>query len=309
MLLLLAPGGGGIALGLMWIFVITFVAVGSTALASMAEDGDQANWALYFIRQKYLFLDLLPPFAIALATRPLRALNPAVREIVWSTDPHYSAFRWAPGVALLLAFGAWALFGAQTGLGGGFQPAEAGKFASILLAATVLLRVDPNADPAKGVARRLESAIWPTFLLGLFGAALSVSLWKKDWGPALIMGLLRAGLILGFVLPLAHRAISVAWRRQQQRDRAPVAFRPKSPRSRFAAAFLGLSIFAGLGLGVLLLPMALSTAVPSALGLSHWTSDPTERLHKLEQEGLTGGRRVVVERFIAWTDLGYDKPA
>jgi hypothetical protein len=51
-----------------------------------------------------------------------------------------------------------------------------------------------------------------------------------------------------------------------------------------------------------------ATSIAFVTGTGQWPSATDEQLRVLETDGLGAGRRVVVERFLAWVDLAYGNP-
>ncbi len=303
----LLAGVSGLALGLMWVAVMLLAAIGSVTLAAMAIDGNTTAWTQYFVRQKYLFLDLVPPMILVVASVPPRVLRPVLQELVIAVRPRYRFIVWLPSIALLCAFGLWLVMGGQTGLGP-FQPVEAGKFAAVLLAAAALLRLDPDVQRA-AVSSNLPARVTSFVVLALFfGVLIAVPAIRSDWSPALIMALLLGGLLATFIFPLCWRVVFGAWRRRVARHRVPLAFRPKPKRRLFGPVMLSLVIPLFIVGGVVMVAPISKFAASWMLSLNEWSDDVNQRLQSLEADSLTGGRRVVAERIIAWVDLMFSKP-
>lgn len=305
--IVLLAGVSWFALSLLWVAVMVLCAVGSTALAAMAVDGDTTAWAQYFVRQKYLFLDIVPPVILMVASIPPRKMRPVLQELVVGVRPRYRFVLWLPSVLLVCVFGLWLVMGSQTGLGA-FQPAEPGKFAAVLLAAAALLRLDPDIQRAAvggNVAARLTSFLT---LGGFFFVLVAVPTLRNDWSPVLIIMLLMGGLLAAFVLPLCWRTIASVWRRRVARHHVPLAFRPKPKRRLFGPVTVAFAIPIVLFVGLAAALPVSKLAATWMLNLSEWSSDSLKQLRELELHSLAGRRRVVAERFIAWTDLMFSMP-
>jgi cell division protein FtsW (lipid II flippase) len=305
--LVLLAGASGVPLGLFWLTLMLLAAIGSTTLGTMAIDGDTTGWAQYFVRQKYLFLDLVPPVIIAVASCPPRGLRPFLQEMIVGLRPRYRLLLWLPSLMLVLSFFLWLVSGGQTGLGS-FQPVEAGKFAAVLLLATALMRLDPDVQRT-AVSRNLPSRLLSLVVLAVFFVVLMVvPVFRSDWSPVLIIAILTSGLLGAFFLPMCWRVVSGALSRRAARFRVPVAFRPKL-RWRWlrAANFAFLILIAVVATTPFAVPI-MRVGATWLLSLKEWPDDTDRRLQALEVESLGKGRRVVAERFIAWSDLNYSNP-
>jgi cell division protein FtsW (lipid II flippase) len=305
--LVLLTGPNGRALGLLWVAVTILAAIGSTTLAAMAIDGNTSAWSQYFVRQKYLFLDLVPPVILAVAACPARVMRAILQELVVGVRPRYRIILWLPSIALVVAFGLWLVMGSQTGLGA-FQPVEAGKFAVVILTAAALLGIDPDIRRTALSRNALARTISFVALLLFFAFLITVPALRRDWSPALIMCLLVAGLVAAFIIPLCWRILASAWRRRVTRYRVPLAFRPKPRRRFFRVVTLAY-------VAPILVVIGLMSAAPMFqfvatwwLNLEEWSENIDRRLFALESGSLAGGRRLVTERIIAWVDLSLAKP-
>jgi hypothetical protein len=305
-------GGAGVLLGLMWISLTILAAIGSTNLASMVIEGDSTRWALYFVKHKYMFLDLVPPSVIAFASCPQAALRRNLQIFVVSDSRLARLLRLVPAIGLALVFVAWLFVGSQTGLGL-FQPVEAGKFASIFLAATTLMIFDGRLR-TKRMSRGLLPSILSLVALIAFGAILVlVPGLRSDWSPILIMVGVLVGLLAAFGLTMWLRKVRDAMDRQHARQLVPVAFKPSFRRLWYARrAPIAIPALLIMLLAVwALLDDPLARSITRLTGAGHWPGVAEERLLVLEKDALGAGRRTVVERFIAWIDLAYgnsDRP-
>jgi hypothetical protein len=309
--LTLLRGPSAIALGLLWVAVSVLAAIGSTTLAMLAVEAETTRFVSFFLKHEFVFLGVIPPAVVALASAPARSFRPVLRELVVEMDHGGigKAFGWwfvryGPHVGIVLAFVLWFAVGTQVGFDA-FQPVEAGKFAAIMIIAAAVLRFDPDA-------RLLPNSIgigrWFSLLLvcGYVAILLLVPALRSDWSPALIMFAV-GGLLAAIALSLRRAANHIdALTRRAARLRIPRAFRPR-PRIPFwlspALDVAGLIV-------ILLIALSLGSdfAMRQLLALDHWPKDPIEQLQQLENKSLGGSRRVVAERFISWVDLSYDRP-
>ena len=303
--IVLLAGASSIALGLFWIAAITLAALSSMNLAAIALDNDTTQGIAYAIRHKYLFIDLVPPLIVAVASSPVAALRPFVQELVVGTRAKYRLIRWLPALGLIGVFGFWLFRGSQTGIGA-FQPAEAGKFAAVLLAASVLLSFDADVRRTAISRDRLRRLAAVGLLLAFFLLLVTVPYLRNDWSPILIMGALMTGLLAAFFIPTCIRIILETWRRRVRRHRIPQAFRPKRKR-RLAWWHIAVLVLGLLAASPLYAGWVLGVAFSKVTGLESWPETLHEQLRSLEQDGLRAGRRLVAERIIAWLDLDYEK--
>jgi hypothetical protein len=246
---------------------------------------------------------------IAFATCPQRALRRNLQIFVLGETKWSWVVRLLPPVALAGVFLLWLFVGSQTGFGV-FQPVEAGKFASVFLAATALMIFDGRVR-ARWASRSLVPSVLSFVALVVFALILLiVPGLRSDWSPIVIMVGVLAGLLAAFGLFTWIRKIQEGIDRQHERQRVPVAFKPsfrrwwyirKSPMAAPALIIIAFGLWAGLGN-----PAATSIAFINGTGT--WPSNAEERLRTLETDGLGAGRRVVVERFLTWVDLAYGNP-
>ena len=299
-------GGAGVVLGLMWIAVIMLFAMGSNNLASMATEGDNTRWVQFFIKHKYLFLDMVPPFVVAFATCPQRALRRNLQIFVLGEARWSWLVRLLPPVTLAGVFLLWLFVGSQTGFGV-FQPVEAGKFASVFLAATALMIFDGRVR-ARWASRSLVPSVLSFLALMTFALILLiVPGLRSDWSPIVIMVGVLAGLMAAFGIFTWIRKVQEGIDRQHGRQRVPVAFKPsfrrwwyirKSPMATPAVIIIALGLWAGFGNPV-------ATSIALVTGAGHWPGATEDRLRVLETDAFGAGRRVVVERLLAWVDMSY----
>ena len=323
--LLLAEAG--IVLGLFWAVFTVIAGIGAISMASMALDGDNTHWVAYFAKHKLLFLDLLPPFVVAVASAPIYALRPVVEELVvgnratssqgllrWT---FYFLVRWAPVGLIAGAFLAWLLIGGQQGVAG-IQPVEAGKFA-VLAICGVLLMAMTRTSRTLSIRRRGGAKLLSLIVLLLFTALLFFSpILRSDYSPTLIVLLLTGGLVVLRIMPAAFAWMSQRLGEYVERRRIPMRFRPRvDHRLLFFLARPRISrgwiLCAAVVLGVVLsVPATLIMATNATNLMSqfldldppYWPETRTEQLDAL-QKALGRGRRVPVERILTWIDLGY----
>ena len=129
----------GQLLGVFWLLLIGLVALGTVSLATLCAMGPTTHWGAYIIKHKLLFLNLLPPFAIAATVAPFTALRPALAEFILGNHPAFAILRWVLPVALTLALIVWWFAGNAQGVAG-FQPVEAGKFATAIMVGALLVQ-------------------------------------------------------------------------------------------------------------------------------------------------------------------------
>lgn len=285
-----------------WIAFTALAAVGSTTLMMMATDGASTHWASYAVKHKYLFLDLVPPLVVAAVTLPLATLRPLLHETIVNVRPNYRFMRWLAAVLVIGPFLAWAVAGGQLGIGG-FQPVEAGKFAAAVIIATFLAglgRAVRRTALRRGTASRVVSFV---LLCALLGLLMAIPVFRNDYSPALIVGVL-VGALLGFwMIPALFEAAATAVAHRIAYRRIPLGFWPR----RFGWWRIALPAAACIALpaALLLSPAAFPFAIKTLLKVPNWPAERLERIAAL-QEGLGVGRRVPVERFLAYEDLRLD---
>jgi cell division protein FtsW (lipid II flippase) len=305
--IVLIASSSGVMLGLLWIALTVLAAMGALTLASMAVDGPSTLWATYFIKHKYLFLDIVPPFVIAASVAPRERLAPIIQELIVSRRPIYLLLRVGPAILLALCFLMWLLFGTQTGLGA-FQPVEAGKFAAVIICASALMSLDRSVrlqDIGAGVWRPFAFGVLTIFTLVLF----VVPVMRKDFSPALIVGLLLLSVGMVHSGFYGVRIVAAAWERKVARARVPYAFRPKTRRGvigpfggvHFVLAGLLIAVLAIGNLGVLR-----EWGLRTLLRVGQWPSTPTAQMAELES-ALGTGRQIPVQRFLTWIDLDFNR--
>jgi cell division protein FtsW (lipid II flippase) len=136
---------GGWILNGLWLANVVLAAIGSIFLVAMAVDGNSSYWAAFFLKNKFLFLDTLPPAVWALATVEPRVMRPWIQRLIGLGDSGLwmRVVRWTPVLALFAAMMFWLFFGGQAGVEG-FNPVEFGKFASIVILSAFLVGLDPG---------------------------------------------------------------------------------------------------------------------------------------------------------------------
>jgi len=168
--------GGGFILSGFWLSSVILAAVGNIFLAAMAMDGNSSYWASYFFKNKFLFLDILPPWIWTAATIEPRVIRPWLQKLIGHDQSSFwmSVVRWAPVGALFAAMLLWLFFGGQTGVEG-FNPVEFGKFASSVILAAFLVGLDPIRLRDIGdnrLALLSRSLRWILFVLLMAGSVL-----------------------------------------------------------------------------------------------------------------------------------------
>lgn len=314
----------GLRLGIFWVVATGLAAIGAVTMASMAIDGPTTHWASYIAKHKLLFLDVVPPFAIAVARTPFTVIRPVVAELVLGSRPSYRAVRWVLPVLLILAFVVWGLFGNQQGVAG-IQPVELGKFASAIMVGALLVQWERGSKSFPSAPTRLSTGLsyLVVFLFVVF--LYSVPFTHDDYSPLMIV------TITFFVLGLS--LVPHFWRWSWQRfaafleiSRVPRRFRP--PARERVLAFLPCwrpflpcwRMTAGEKFVVVrLLPIVLAVIVMTFIYLAGgaviagllgmrppvWPAEREQQLIALEH-ALGNARFVPIQRFLTWVDLDYD---
>jgi cell division protein FtsW (lipid II flippase) len=129
---------------LLFLLFTALAAFGSSTLLALAADADTTYWSTFFIKQKMLFFDVVPPWIVAIALQDMRRVRPTLHVVFVEERPVFlvSLLRWGPAVALLGTLAVWTVVGGQTGLGD-FSPIEFGKVAITFIIAGVLIAYDP----------------------------------------------------------------------------------------------------------------------------------------------------------------------
>jgi cell division protein FtsW (lipid II flippase) len=310
-----------ISVGLTWLALTIVAAIGSLTLAGLALDGLSSQWSTYFLKHKYGFLDVVPLIvtAIAVASRP--RIRQMLRAVLLGGGFAAAIARLITPVLLVVFFGLWVVIGSQTGIAG-FQPIEAGKFATIILIAATLVGLVYYAEDVKpriGTGQRL----FALFAFGCFAALLFVApVLRSDYSPVLIVLLLGATVGLIYTLFASVNVLLASLARREARRRIPLAFRPSVNRGIFRGPFWPLRwrrvlSFAGaplraslllvlVGVTVLLSPTIISWGVWLVLHVQDWQSVPTDQRVAAIANSMGQGRHVPAERFITWYDLDLD---
>jgi hypothetical protein len=171
---------GGWILNGIWLCCVLLAAIGSIFLLALAVDGNSSYWSSFFLKNKFLFLDTLPPSVWAAATIEPRLLRPWIQKLIGVGVPSVwlKIVRWAPVLALFAAMIFWLFFGGQAGVEG-FNPVEFGKFASIVILSAFLVGLDPSRlhefgdAPSALISRILR---WILFVVLMVGSIILV-LW------------------------------------------------------------------------------------------------------------------------------------
>ena len=272
---------GGFMLWLVWIAATVLSAFASIAMASMALDGGTSKWLVYALKQKAIFLDFVPVFAIALASATPSGIKNAMEGYA-GDNWFFAKLRSLIAALLLGVFVFWWLSQRQTGLDE-FQPVEFAKFAVVLVTAQLLLAFDARAGGTGSRWGRLtlflfrsalfvavlilaklafagwtatiaaslavtvvlsffgQTAAYVLALLGFVAILILVPSSLKDWSPALIMTLVLIGLLISFGAMLIAQAIGFAARRFVDRKSVPRVFIPARPFRRSKLAQRGLA--------------------------------------------------------------------
>ncbi len=319
-LVLFSPTGA-VSVGLAWLAVTVLAAIGTLTLGSLALDGSSSHWSTYFLKHKYVFLDVVPLVvtAVAVASRP--RIRQMLRAVLLGGGLAAAIARVATPVLLVVFFGLWVLMGSQTGIGG-FQPIEAGKFAAIILIAATLVGLVHYTEDVKlriGGGQRLFALL----AFGGFAALLFIApVLRSDYSPVLIVLLLGATVGLIYTLFASVNVLLAALQRREARRRVPLAFRPAVNRGIFRGPFWPLRLRRKLALvgaplrAFLLLVLVAVTAALSptliswgiwlVLHVENWQSVPSSERVEIISRSMGQGRHVPAERFITWYDLSLD---
>jgi hypothetical protein len=306
--------GGGILPGIFWILLTIIVAIGSIALTSLALDGTSTYWVEFIAKHRLLFLDVVPPFAVAVATAPPEAIRPVMQELVTGNSRVYRLVLWLPLLALIAMFGWWALSGDQQGVGG-FQPVEAGKFAALPLIGVPLIgfaRWARRLNTGTGSPRRFVLLL---LLASFLAILLYVPIFRSDYSPVLIVSLTLTLLVLFHFVPDGFRMARASLRVGAERMRIPLLHRPRvhRGRERFIRVMVVLLVLLVLVLGPWAIWSRTGPLIAWALSIDppEWSTQQDEKsareenLARLENSLGRGSRLVPVQRFITWWDLDY----
>lgn len=291
----------------LWILVAVLAAIGSSTLAAMAVDGPHTGWANHFIKNKYLFLDILPPFIVASMTVPLRSLRPIFQELVTGARPGYWVARWGVAALMIVPILVWIVAGNQHGLAG-FQPVEIGKFAAILITASLLLGMERSVHRS-GAGRNLWRQFFSFAILCLFlGLVVFSPVLKRDMSPVLILIALLLFLLGAYILPIGWSAISAALRHRIEYRRLPLTFRPpyRGRGTWFLAGVFLMSVGVAAAINLPLQSMAMRTF----LEVEHWPEDRDGRIENLKNalvDAYREDRRLIpAQRWLAYLDLSLE---
>lgn len=306
----------GRQLALMWAVLMGLAAVGSVSLATFAGDIGTTRAAGALVKHKLVFLDLLPPLALAVVTARQETLRPLLASIVLDNRKRFAAVRWLPPIALIALFLVWLTVGTQQGLGS-LQPVEGGKFWFVIIVGTILVSLERGSRGAM-----LTSSPWSraaaVFIVVVFMMALYlVPLLRNDYSPLLIISATGLVLVLVRFLPDVWRWIVARFGIMSERMHLPMrtrppVFEPLVPPFRLRVR-RGTKFFAGIGFSLSGLVIVMLTivffggsifALLLSLERTEWPSERTEQISLLEQS-LGIGRRVPIERVLTWIDLGY----
>jgi cell division protein FtsW (lipid II flippase) len=315
-ILSLVPGAGR-QLALMWAVLMGLAAIGSVSLATYAGDINTTRAAGNLIKHKMIFLDVLPPLALAILTARQQALRPLLASIVLDNRKRFALVRWLPPIALISLFVIWLTVGTQQGLGT-LQPVEGGKFWFVIILGTVLVSLERGSQAAVLTSSRWSRAAAAAIVLLFVLAIYAVPFLRSDYSPVLIISATGLVVVLVRFVPDVWRWIVVRFRILSERLHLPMRMRPavyeplfppllrpRVPRGTKFFASIGISM-AGLVSGVLAIVLFGGVIFSIALNLERWEwpAERAERMTLLEQS-LGIGRRVPIERVLTWIDLAY----
>jgi len=330
-LVLAAIRRSGTIVALVWAMLTGLAAVGTVSLTTLVVDLGSTEAIEYIVKHKLVFVDLLPPLAVALAVLPERWPREAIggfllgNRLVGGRQGLAGVFLpWiAPNFVAILGLLLWAAFGTQQGLFGFLQPVEFGKFWAIVLVAALLTTFERRT-------RRLvpRSGWWVSAvsvaLVGSFVLLLAFApVVRSDYSP-LVVVVAAIAVMLAFRLADILRWIRIEGRRIDALRRLPRRFPPRVTR-RLPWPLPKWRIGRGPAWAMAALVQLASVAVLAWLVASYAQPLLAVRVLELENgwpaerecrivalvEARGKGRNVPVERFLAWDDLDYamvDRP-
>jgi cell division protein FtsW (lipid II flippase) len=301
-LAILLTGRFGLAAMALWLSLLSLCILGSLTLISLGVDAEKTDFAIHAVKNKLLFIDILPVAAIAVALVSDRAIQALPRRFFAGSGKLDLLIRAVPAAMVLVAFVVWGAIGTETGVAG-FQPVEIGKLALVLLLASICVgfaRIDlfyTRGQYAAWLAISLFTAL--VFFLLL----TAVPFLKSDYSPVLIILSTAVILFFSFLLPTAVGRVARVTGTLFRRRAAP------QPRQRRLGWPRG-GVLAGvllvlLALNALLIAVFPKLAVYAIAG--QWTL-PTDRSQAIDalERARDGSFRVPAERLLTWYDLDHD---
>jgi cell division protein FtsW (lipid II flippase) len=268
--------GGGHLLAWFWITTVVLAAISSLFLTALGMDGDSSHWAAFMLRDKLMFLDLVPPWVFAIALIDPRVMRPWLQRLIGAGQPGIlmQTIRWAPVLLLFAAMMLWLAIGGQAGVEG-FNPIEFGKFAIGVILAGLLVGLDPSElrrmnevqRPPVGLPGVLELIrsgglqatfakrwrVWLRWSGGLLAAAVLffatgslvvVPIAQSDYSPLLIILAEGAVIFAAWFLLSVFDWVPGAWSYALRRRTVPARFLP-------VATLYGAEVTAAVAAGIL----------------------------------------------------------
>jgi cell division protein FtsW (lipid II flippase) len=310
----------GRQLALMWAVFIGLAAIGAVSLATYGGDVGTTRAAGYLIKHKLIFLDLLPPIALAIVTAPHETLRPLLASIVLDNRRWFAIVRWLPAIALISLFLLWLFVGTQQGLGN-LQPVEGGKFWFVIIVGAILVSIERGSSTAAMTSTHWSRGVAAFIVICFMAAVYLVPYLRNDYSPVLIISATGLVLVLVRFLPDVWRWIEARFRILSERMHLPMRMRPRvyepltpfgsRPRIPRGGKFLAGIGFSIMSLVTVTLAVVFFGGVIVAFALSlermEWPAQSVEQERLLEQS-LGIGRRVPIERVLAWIDLDLGTP-
>lgn len=255
-----------------WLALGLVVLLGGASLFAMSAEGPSDDWERFFIKHKLFVLDFVPLIAAAVATASAQRLRSALGYDIAGRPGQVLSLLGIVVVSVIAMFLAWFFVGNQQGLGGAFQPVEAGKLAVVLALAGVVVQWLIHARRFRPRWFKVSRIAVPSIFIMLLVIAF-VPLFRSDYSPLIIV---FATLVMTATVAVGFGGARVLFEAAQDRRllvRLPVSFVPSQGLLRkrdaiwaaIASVGLGLFLVAIGGLGwvwaAVFVGMALSSAV------------------------------------------------
>ncbi len=290
-----------LAAKMLWTGVIALCMLGNLTLLSLGIDGEKTDFSIHAQKNRLLFIDLVPLFAVVIATTSDNAARFLPRSFFAGTRLGDHLLRAIPSLAIVAAFVLWAIVGNETGVGG-FQPVEFAKLALVFVLASACVsfaRIDFFYTQRQYLLWLVGTLATVAFF---FIVLTAVPFLKSDYSPILIILATTVVLFFAFLLPAAAKRIGAMTGALLRRADAPQAKQRRLgwPRGGALAA-------------VLLVLLAINAALVYAFpGLANraiagqWQM-PNDRAKAMEilEQSREGAFRKPAERLLTWYDLDH----
>jgi cell division protein FtsW (lipid II flippase) len=320
----------GAIVALVWAMFTGLAAVGTVSLTTLVVDLGNTEAIEYIAKHKLVFVDLLPPLAVALAMIPERWPREAIagfllgnRLVGGRQGPAGMALPWLANFIAFSGLLAWAAFGTQQGLLGFLQPVEFGKYWAIVLVAALFATFERGTRRLAPRSARWISAV-SILLVVFFVALLAIApVVRSDYSP-LVVVVAAIAVMLGFRLADILRWIRMEGRRIDASSRLPRRFAPRITRrlpwplpqwriDRGRAWFISALVQLAGVVVIAWLVASYTEPVFATRVLELENGWPAERECRIAAlvAARGKGRNVPVERFLTWDDLDYaiiDRP-